>query len=47
MWTIGAGATLERCIVADRVRIPAGASFRTAPSFNEGDALVVSDIANG
>ena len=44
---VGAGASLDRCIVADRVKIPAGASFRNCAILQgEGD-LVAAEISNG
>ena len=47
MWDdvfVGAGATLERCIVADGVKIPAGASFRNCAIIQRDGELVVADI---
>lgn len=44
---VGAGASLDRCIVADRVKIPAGASFHHCAIIQgEGD-LIVADISHG
>jgi NDP-sugar pyrophosphorylase family protein len=42
--TVGAGAKLERCIVADGVRIPAGANFRNCAMIQKGGELLVADI---
>ena len=42
--SVGAGATLERCIVADGVKIPAGASFRNCAIIQRDGELVVADI---
>jgi ADP-glucose pyrophosphorylase len=41
---VGAGATLERCIIADDVRIPSGASFRNCAIIQRNGELVVTDI---
>lgn len=44
---VGEGASLDRCIVADRVKIPAGASFHNCAIIQgEGD-LVVAHASNG
>ena len=42
--SVGAGALLERCIVADGVRIPSGASFRNCAMIQRGQELIVADI---
>ena len=42
--SVGAGATLERCIVADGVKIPSGASFRNCAIIQRDGELVVADI---
>jgi len=42
--TVGAGATLERCIVADGVAIPAGARFSNCAIIQRDGALMVTDI---
>ena len=42
--SVGAGATLERCIVADEVKIPAGARFRNCAMIQRGNELMVVDI---
>lgn len=42
--TVGAGAALERCIVADGVTIEAGASFRNSAIIERGGELVVTEI---
>jgi mannose-1-phosphate guanylyltransferase / phosphomannomutase len=42
--TVGAGATLERCIVADGVKIPSGAAFRNCAIIQKEGQLVVADI---
>ena len=42
--SVGAGATLERCIVADGVKIPAGASFHNCAIIQRDGELVVADI---
>lgn len=42
--SVGAGATLERCIVGDGVKIPAGASFRNCAIIQRSGELVVADI---
>ena len=42
--TVGAGAALERCIVADGVTIAAGASFRNCAIIQKGEELVVTEI---
>ena len=42
--TVGAGALLERCIVADAVAIPAGASFSNCAIIQRDGELVVADI---
>jgi NDP-sugar pyrophosphorylase family protein len=42
--TVGAGATLDRCIVADAVKIPAGASFSNCAIIQRDGELVVVDI---
>jgi NDP-sugar pyrophosphorylase family protein len=44
---IGAGASLNRCIVADRVKIPAGARFQDCAIIQREGALVVADISHG
>ena len=44
---IGAGATLERCIVADSVKIPAGARFQNCAIIQQQGELVVADMSNG
>lgn len=44
---IGAGATLERCIVADTVKIPAGARFQNCAIIQQEGELVVADMSNG
>jgi len=42
--SVGAGAKLERCILADGVKIPSGASFRNCAIIQRDGELVVSDI---
>jgi len=42
--TIGAGATIERCVVADGVKIPSGASFRNCAIIQRDGEIVVADI---
>ena len=42
--SVGAEATLDRCIVADGVQIPSGASFRNCAIIQRDGALVVADI---
>ncbi len=42
--SVGAGAMLERCIVADSVKIPSGASFRNCAIIQREGELVVADI---
>jgi mannose-1-phosphate guanylyltransferase / phosphomannomutase len=42
--TVGADATLDRCIVADGVAVPAGASFSKCAIIQRGGALTVADI---
>jgi mannose-1-phosphate guanylyltransferase len=41
---IAAGATLERCVVADAVRIPAGRAFRNCAIIQSGGDLVVAEL---
>ena len=41
---VGADATLERCIVADGAKIPAGASFRNCAIIQRDGELVVADL---
>ena len=41
---VGAGATLERCVVADGVQIPAGRTFRNCAIIQSGGALVVAEL---
>jgi NDP-sugar pyrophosphorylase family protein len=41
---VGAGVTLERCIIADGVKIPSGASFRNCAIIQTDGELVVADI---
>jgi mannose-1-phosphate guanylyltransferase len=41
---IGAGATLERCIVADGVEILSGASLRNCAIIQRNGELAVTDI---
>jgi NDP-sugar pyrophosphorylase family protein len=42
--SVGAGASLDRCIVADGVEIPAGARFSNCAIIHRDGALVVADI---
>jgi NDP-sugar pyrophosphorylase family protein len=42
--SVGAGATLERCIVADGVTIPSGARFRNSAIIQRDGELIVADI---
>jgi NDP-sugar pyrophosphorylase family protein len=42
--SVGAGATLERCIVADGVHVPAGASFRNCAMIQRDGELILADI---
>jgi NDP-sugar pyrophosphorylase family protein len=42
--TVGAGASLDRCIVADGVQIPSGAAFRNCAIIQREGELVVADI---
>lgn len=44
---VAAGATLERCVVADGVQIPAGRSFRNCAIIQSGGELVVASLENG
>ena len=47
MWEdveVAAGATLERCVVADGVHIPSGRSFRNCAIIQSGGELVVSEL---
>jgi NDP-sugar pyrophosphorylase family protein len=44
---IGARALLERCVVADRVKIPSGSRFRNCAIIQADSELVVADISNG
>jgi mannose-1-phosphate guanylyltransferase len=41
---VGPGATVERCIVADNVEIPAGASFVNCAIIQRDGELIVADI---
>ena len=41
---VGAGATLNRCIVADGVKIPAGVSFQNCAIIQREGELVIADI---
>jgi mannose-1-phosphate guanylyltransferase len=41
---VGAGATLDRCIVADGVKIPAGVSFQNCAIIHREGELVIADI---
>jgi NDP-sugar pyrophosphorylase family protein len=41
---IAAGATLERCVVADGVQIPAGRAFRNCAIIQSGGDLVVAEL---
>lgn len=43
---IGEGATLDECIVADGVRVPAGATYRRSILMMRNGALVVTPIDN-
>ena len=45
--SVGAGATLERCIVADGVKIPAGASFRNCAIIQRDGELTRTAIGGG
>ena len=45
--TIGAGAILDRCVVADSVRIPAGSRFTHCAIIQSGDELVVTEMSGG
>ena len=42
--TVGPGAALDRCIVADGVKIPAGASFRNCAIIQRDGDLVMADL---
>jgi NDP-sugar pyrophosphorylase family protein len=42
--TVGAGTTLERCIIADGVKLPSGASFRNCAIIQRDGELIVADI---
>lgn len=42
--SVGAGAALDRCIVADGVKIPSGASFRNCAIIQRDGELIVADI---
>ena len=42
--SVGAAASLERCIVADGVKIPAGARFRSCAIIQKDGELMVADI---
>jgi NDP-sugar pyrophosphorylase family protein len=44
---VGAGAILDRCIVADNVKIPSGVSFQNCAIIQEGQKLGVSDLDPG
>jgi mannose-1-phosphate guanylyltransferase len=41
---VGAGAVLERCIVADGVKIPSGARFRNCAIIQRDGELMIADI---
>jgi mannose-1-phosphate guanylyltransferase len=41
---VAAGATLERCVVADGVQIPAGRTFRNCAIIQSGGELVVAEL---
>lgn len=41
---VSAGVTLERCIVADGVHVPAGRSFQNCAIIQSGEELVVSEL---
>jgi mannose-1-phosphate guanylyltransferase len=41
---VAAGATLERCVVADGVQIPAGRAFRNCAIIQSGGDLVVAEL---
>jgi NDP-sugar pyrophosphorylase family protein len=43
---VAAGATLERCVLADGVRIPSGRSFSNCAIIQSGSELVVSKLTN-
>ena len=44
---VGEGANLTRCILADRVKIPAGASFQNCAIIQGESDLVVADLSHG
>jgi mannose-1-phosphate guanylyltransferase/phosphomannomutase len=44
---VGRDGILERCIVADYVKIPSGVGFQNCAIIQEGGRLVVSDITDG
>ena len=45
--TIGAGAILDRCVVADGVRIPAGSRFTNCAIIQSGGELAVTEMGGG
>jgi NDP-sugar pyrophosphorylase family protein len=42
--SVGPGAVIEDCVVADGVSIPGGAEYRRCAIVRDGDALVVSRL---
>jgi NDP-sugar pyrophosphorylase family protein len=44
---VGEGASLTRCILADRVKIPAGASFQNCAIIQGENDLIVADLSHG
>jgi NDP-sugar pyrophosphorylase family protein len=44
---VAAGTTLERCVVADGVHVPAGRAFRNCAIIQSGNELVVSELSDG
>jgi mannose-1-phosphate guanylyltransferase len=44
---VGEGASLSRCILADAVKIPAGASFQNCAIIQGENDLVVADLSHG
>jgi mannose-1-phosphate guanylyltransferase len=44
--TVGPGASLDHCVIADAVKIPAGAGFRNCAIIQKHGELIVADIAS-
>lgn len=45
--TVGAGAILDRCVLADGVRVPAGSRFTNCAIVQSGDEIVVTEMIRG